>query len=319
MTGAKGTPGVAALGVTEAEIPAPGPDEVCRPAEVASARPAEWRVVARVFRRRKLAVLGLILVVGLVIVAIGAPLLAPYDPYEMDLDNLLQQPSTAHWLGTDELGRDVLSRVIYGARTSLVVAVFSVGLGALIGQLLGLMAGYYRGWTQSVIMRFTDALMAIPMIVLALTISVILGGGLKNVIFALAVGGIAAQCRLMCGQAMSVRENDYVLAGRTIGVGGFRQMARHVYPNAFAPCLVGMTVALGATILAEAGLSFLGAGVNPPTASWGGMINTGYKYLATNPVLSLAPGVAIMLVVFGFNMFGDGLRDALDPRLRGRV
>jgi peptide/nickel transport system permease protein len=299
-------------GAQAAENPIPA-------AEEAPVRPAEWKVVARVFRRRKLALFGLVVVVALILVALFAPWVAPYDPYKMDLEHMLAQPSMAHWLGTDELGRDVLSRVIYGARTSLIVAVFAVGLGALIGQTLGLLAGYYGGWLQSVIMRCTDALMAIPMIILAMAISILLGGGLKNVIIALAIGGIAGQARLMCAQTLTVKEHDYVLAGRTIGARGLRQMFRHVYPNAFAPCLVAMTVALGATILAEAGLSFLGAGINPPTAAWGSMISNGYKYLSTNPILCIGPGVAIMLVVFGFNMFGDGLRDALDPRLRGVV
>ena len=169
------------------------------------------------------------------------------------------------------------------------------------------------------IMRLMDAMMAIPMIVLALVISSVLGGGVRNVIIALAIGGIPGQCRMMCAQTLSVKENDYVMAGRTIGVGSWRMMLRHIYPNAFAPCLVMMTIAVGATILAEAGLSFLGAGINPPTAAWGSMIDGGYSYLSSDPILSIAPGVCIALIVFGFNMMGDGLRDALDPRLRGTV
>jgi peptide/nickel transport system permease protein len=251
------------------------------------------------------------------LVAIFAPLLAPYSPYKTDIGNKLAPPSSAHWLGTDPVGRDTLSRAIYGARTSLVVGICAVLLGAVIGQLLGLIAGFFGGWVSTVIMRLIDAMMAIPMIVLALVISKVLGAGLKNVIIALAIGGIPGQCRMMCAQTMSVKENDYVLAGRTIGVSNWRMMLRHIYPNAFAPCLVLMTIGVGATILAEAGLSFLGAGISPPSAAWGSMIDDGYNYLLNNPVLSIAPGVCIMLVVFGFNMFGDGLRDALDPRLRG--
>jgi peptide/nickel transport system permease protein len=297
--------------VNEAEV-------TCAPKE-ARTRATGWRGVARVFRRRKLAVVGLVLVAGMVVMALAAPLLAPYDPYQVDVKHILAPPSSAHWLGTDDVGRDTLSRVIYGSRTSLIVAICAVGLGSLIGQTMGLTAGYYGGKVQAVIMRFTDALMAIPMIVLALVISALLGGGLRNVIIALAVGSIAGQCRLMCGQAMSVKQNDYVLAGRTIGAKGMRQMLRHIYPNAFPPLLVAITVAMGATILAEAALSFLGAGINPPTAAWGSMIQTGYRYLLVSPILSIAPGVAIMLVVFGFNMLGDGLRDSLDPRLRGTV
>jgi peptide/nickel transport system permease protein len=259
------------------------------------------------------------LVVLMVLVAIFAPLLAPYDPYKTDILNKLAPPSSDHWLGSDQVGRDTLSRVIYGTRTSLLVAVCAVFLGAIIGQILGLLAGFFGGWVYTVIMRLVDALMAVPMIVLALVISSVLGAGIRNVIIALAVGGISGQCRMMCAQTLSVKENDYVLAGRTIGVSNLRMMLRHIYPNAFAPCLVMMTIGMGATILAEAGLSFLGAGINPPTAAWGSMIEVGYEYLASHPLLSFAPGVCIALVVFGFNMMGDGLRDALDPRLRGTV
>jgi peptide/nickel transport system permease protein len=286
--------------------------------EVQSLQP-EWKRLARVFLRRKLAVVGLAVILAMVIVAIFAPLIAPYDPYKTDLDNKLQHPSGEHWLGTDSVGRDVLSRCIYGARTSLIVGICAVCLGAVIGQLLGLLAGFFGGWIFTTIMRLIDAMMAIPMIVLALVISSVLGGGIKNVIIALAIGGIPGQCRMMCAQTLSVKQNDYVLAGRTIGVGNWRLMLRHIYPNAFAPCLVLMTIGMGATILAEAGLSFLGAGINPPTAAWGFMIKEGYTFLLSNPELSIAPGIFIALVVFGFNMLGDGLRDALDPRLRGTV
>jgi peptide/nickel transport system permease protein len=280
---------------------------------------SEWKRIIRVFWRRKLAVVGLALVVLMVLVAIFAPLLAPYDPYEPDIINKLAPPSGEHLLGTDSLGRDTLSRVIYGSRTSLLVAICAVFMGAAIGQVLGILAGFFGGWVRTVIMRLIDAMMSIPMIVLALVISAMLGGGLKNVIIALGIGGIPGQCRMMCAQTMSVKENDYVLAARTVGVSNWRMMARHIYPNAFGPCLVMMTIAMGATILAEAGLSFLGAGINPPTAAWGSMISDGYRQLLRAPVLSIAPGVGIMLLVFGFNMMGDGLRDALDPRMRGTI
>jgi peptide/nickel transport system permease protein len=285
----------------------------------APAMQPEWRRLARVFFRRKLAVVGLVIVLGMIIVAIFAPLIAPHDPYATDLDIKLLHPSSEHWLGTDSVGRDTFSRVVYGTRTSLIVGICAVALGAIIGQLLGLLAGFFGGWVSTIIMRLIDAMMAIPMIVLALVISSVLGGGIKNVIIALAIGGIPGQCRMMCAQTMSVKQNDYILAGRTIGVGNWRMMLRHVYPNAFAPCLVLMTIGMGATILAEAGLSFLGAGIDAPTAAWGSMIRAGYKYLLTNPLLSIAPGIFIMLTVFGFNMFGDGLRDALDPHLRGTI
>jgi peptide/nickel transport system permease protein len=277
----------------------------------------EYQRVLRTFFGRKLAVFGLVIIVVLILTAIFAPLLAPYDPYKMSLGDKLLQPSRAHLLGTDSLGRDTLSRIIYGTRTSLAVGLGAVGIAAIIGELLGLMAAYFGGMVFAIIMRFTDALMAIPMLLAALIISVLLGGGLKNVIIALSVGMISGQCRMMCGQALSIRENDYILAARASAASPLRIMLRHIFPNAFPPLLVLSTIGLGVAILAEAGLSFLGLGIAPPQPAWGSMINDGYKYLLTNPVLSFAPGVAIGLVVFGFNMVGDGLRDAIDPRLRG--
>jgi peptide/nickel transport system permease protein len=280
---------------------------------------SEWRRITRIFFRRKISVIGLAIIVALIITAIFAPLLAPYDPYHPDLANGLLQPSSAHWLGTDAIGRDTLSRVIYGARTSLLVALGAMGMAVVIGQTLGLIAGYFGGWWFLIIMRIVDGMMAIPMLVSALVIATVLGGGVRNVIIALGIAMTAGQARMMCGQVLTVKQNDYVLAGRTIGVSRLRMMLRHIFPNAFQPLLVMITIGLGMTILSEAGLSFLGVGINPPTAAWGSMINDGYKYLLFNPTLSIAPGVAIMLVVFGFNMMGDGLRDALDPRLRGTL
>jgi peptide/nickel transport system permease protein len=215
------------------------------------------------------------------------------------------------------LGRDIFSRIIYGTRTSLMIGIGAVGMSSVIGIALGLTAGYYGGWTYAIIMRFTDTLMSIPMIISALLIASLLGGGVKNVIIALGIGGISGQCRLVCGQTLTIKENEYVLAGRASGANNLRMMLQHILPNALPPLIVAITIGLGVVILAEAGLSFLGIGVSPPTPAWGGMVNDGYKYLLTNPILSFAPGAAIMLVVFGFNMMGDGLRDALDPRLRG--
>jgi peptide/nickel transport system permease protein len=278
---------------------------------------SESRRVLRVFLGRRLAVIGLVLIGILILTAIFAPLLAPYNPYKMDIPNKLAAPSWDHPLGTDMLGRDVLSRIIYGSRTSLLVGVGAVGIATVVGCTLGLVAAYFGGAMFHIIMRCIDALMAIPMLLNALIIASVLGGGLKNVIIALGIGMISGQCRMMCGQALSVKQNDYVLAGRAMGMSDLRMMIQQILPNAFPPLLVMITIGLGSTILSEAGLSFLGLGIAPPGAAWGSMINDGYKYLMSNPVLSFAPGVAIMLVVFGFNMMGDGLRDALDPKLRG--
>jgi peptide/nickel transport system permease protein len=280
---------------------------------------SESRRILRVFFGRKLAVVGLIFISLLVFAAIFAPLLAPYPPDKMDLLNQLQQPSRSHLLGTDSTGRDTLSRVIYGSRTSLIIGFAAVTLSALIGESMGLAAAHFGGLVFAVIMRFTDALMSIPMMLTALVIAMLMGPGVRNVVVALAIGGIAGQCRVMCGMAMAIKQNDYITAGRSLGSSNLRIMLRHILPNAFPPLLVLITMNLGMVILAEASLSFLGIGIVSPTAAWGSMINDGYKYLLTNPVLSFAPGVAIMLVVFGFNMMGDGLRDSLDPKLRGTL
>jgi peptide/nickel transport system permease protein len=285
--------------------------------EKAAANYGEFRRIVNVFFGRKLAVFGMVIIIAMILTAILAPWLAPYDPYKMDMTEVLQQPNSQHLLGTDSVGRDNLSRVIYGARVSLMVAIGAIGMSAIIGETLGLLAAYFGGAVYHIIMRFTDALMAVPMILIALLIASVLGGGLKNIIIALGIGMIPVQARMMCGQAMTIQQNDYIIAARSMGVGHFRMMLRHIFPNAFPSILIVITIGLGTTILAEAGLSFLGIGILPPQAAWGSMISDGYKFILTNPMLSFAPGVAIMLVVFGFNMVGDGLRDALDPRLRG--
>lgn len=278
---------------------------------------SEWRRFMRVFLGRKIVIFGLVVIVITVIAAIFAPLLAPYEPNTPDLDSTSLGPSREHLLGTDSLGRDTLSRIIFGARTSLVVGITAIGFAAITGMALGLIAGYFSGITNSIIMRFMDALMSFPMILLALIIASLLGGGLNNIVIALGISLMAGYCRLMCGQVLTVKENDYILAERSLGSTDIRVMVFHVLPNCFPPLIVLVTMMIGGAILAEAGLSFLGIGVDPPTAAWGAMVSDGYKYLRSNPILSFAPGLAIMLVVFAFNMVGDGLRDALDPRLRG--
>jgi peptide/nickel transport system permease protein len=235
------------------------------------------------------------------------------------MNNARLQPSGSHWLGTDSLGRDTLSRVIYGARVSLMIGLVVVLFSSIVGMSLGLIAGYFGGWVHAIIMRLIDMLMAFPVLILALLVAALLGGGLVNVIWALAFAMVPIYARLMCGQAISVKENDYVLAERSTGASHIRIMLRHLAPNCFPPLIVMMTMMLGTTILAEAGLSFLGIGVQPPTPTWGNMVNDGRDYLLSNPLLSFAPGLAIMLVVYAFNMIGDGLRDALDPQLRGVI
>lgn len=282
-----------------------------------SPRVSELRRFLRVFGRRPLVIFGSIVVIIFLITAIFAPWLAPYDPYEQDLDNILLQPCKSHILGTDVLGRDILSRLIYGSRTAMLVGVVALGIAATIGMILGVIAGYFGGLTNTIIMRTIDALMSFPYVLLALTIAALLGNGIVNIMFALGISMMPSYARVMCGQALSIRETDYVLAERSLGSSNNRIIFRHVLPNCFPPMIVLMTMMIGWTILAEAGLSFLRIGIEPPTAAWGSMVYDGYNFLLIRPLLSFIPGFAIMLVVFAFNMVGDGVRDAIDPRLRG--
>jgi ABC-type dipeptide/oligopeptide/nickel transport system permease subunit len=277
----------------------------------------EWRRFRRVFFSRGVVVFGLITLLLLLLTAIFAAWLAPYDPYEPSPKDSLVQPSKDHLLGTDLLGRDTLSRLIYGSRTALMVGFISVGAASIIGIPLGIIAGYSGGLVNAVIMRAMDALMCFPMLLLSLVIAAVLGNGIQNVIIALSVATIPGYARVTHGVTLTIRENDYIMAQWAMGSSYVRTMLKHILPNAFPPLIVLMTMQLGNLILAEAGLSFLGIGIVPPGAAWGAMVNDGYRYLLRSPVLSFAPGLAIMLVVFAFNMVGDGLRDALDPRLRG--
>ncbi len=282
-----------------------------------SPRISEWRRFQRVFFQRKLVIFGLCVLLLVFIAGIFAELIAPFDPYRGDMTESLQQPSAKHLLGTDIQGRDTLTRLIFGARTAIIVGFVTVSIAAIVGILLGLIAGYFGGVINMVIMRCMDALMGFPMLLLALLLSAVLGGGIQNVIIALSIATLPGYARVMQGLTLSIKENDYVLAERSMGSPGWRIMLRHILPNGFPPMIVLVTLQLGSVILAEAALSFLGIGIKPPGAAWGSMVNDGYKYISTNAVLSAAPGLTIMIVVFAFNMVGDGLRDALDPRLRG--
>lgn len=280
---------------------------------------SEMRRFLRVFLGRKVVIVfGLILLL-MIFVAIFAEQVAPYDPYDQDLSKALQSPSSEHLLGTDSLGRDVLSRIIFGTRTSLIVGIFSVTLAATLGVILGLMAGYFGGLIDSAISRVVDALLAFPPIILALAIGAVIGAGMWTVIVALALGLAPSYARVMRGQVLSVKEQDFIKAAEVIGSNNRRIMFRHVFPNCISPIIVLITLNLGVAILAEAALSFLGVGITAPQAAWGAMVSEGQRYLVSNPVLSFAPGGCVLLVVLAFNMVGDGLRDALDPRLRGSI
>jgi peptide/nickel transport system permease protein len=285
--------------------------------ETTKQRVSEFRRVIKIMFDRRIVLIGAVVTLLAIIVAIFAPLIAPYDPYTQDLKAMRQKPSTEHLLGTDEFGRDVLSRLIVGTRISLLVGAVAVGIAGALGILLGLLAGYFGGWVNAIIMRFVDALLALPPMVLILAIAALLGGGLNNVLIAIGIGMMPTYCRLMCGQVLSLRSSDYIIAARTIGAGNLRIMLLHLLPNAFPPMLVLLTINLGTAILIEASLSFLGIGIKPPVPTWGGMVNSGYPFLLSNPLLSFVPGCVILIVVLSVNMVGDGLRDALDPKLRG--
>jgi peptide/nickel transport system permease protein len=280
---------------------------------------SELRRIRMVMFSRPVVVFGVVVIALVILTAIFAPLIAPYPPNEQDLKAGLEGPSARHLLGTDELGRDTLSRLIYGSRISIIVGVGTAFFASITGMTLGLAAGFFGSWVEMVIMRFVDALMSMPPLILMLAIAAMLGGGLQNVLVALSIGILPVYCRLMNGQIMSLKETDFVTAAQIIGSSDRRIMFRHLLPNAFPIILVAVTTNMGVSILAEASLSFLGIGVSPPTATWGAMVSSGYRYLITNPLLSFAPGVSILLTVLSFNMAGDGLRDALDPRLRGVI
>jgi peptide/nickel transport system permease protein len=287
--------------------------------EKAASEVSEFRRLVRVMFGRGVVTAGFAVVVLLVITAIFAPQIAPHDPYEQNLNAVLAQPSGTHILGTDEVGRDLLSRVIYGTRISLLVGVVAVTIAGIIGMALGLLAGYMGGWVNTLIMRFTDALLALPPLVLMLAIAAMLGNGLFNVLISIAISMMPTYCRLMCGQVAALKENEYITAGHAMGAGHLRIMLRHLLPNALPPLLVMIFINLGTAILMEATLSFLGIGIVPPIASWGAMSSAGFRFLFSNPLIPLMPGFAISVVVLAFNMVGDGVRDALDPRLRGII
>ncbi|HEV8469487.1 MAG TPA: ABC transporter permease [Candidatus Limnocylindria bacterium] len=272
----------------------------------------------RQFARRNPRILvGGAVIALLLLVAIAAPFVAPYDPKLVDVTNALLPPSPAHPLGTDDLGRDVLSRVIWGSRISLSVGLIAVGIGFFVGVSLGLLAGYIGGLFDLLAMRAIDALLAFPALLLAISITAALGPQIQNAMIAIGVVAVPAYTRLTRGQVLSLREREFVLAARTIGATPLRVVVRHIFPNATNALVVQATLGIAAAILAEAALSFLGLGAQPPEPSWGQDINYNARYLSNLKWwMSVGPGTAIFLAVFSFNFLGDALRDALDPRLR---
>lgn len=260
-----------------------------------------------------------IIVVGLLLLAAAfAPLLTPFDPIKQNLREVLQAPSSLHLLGTDQLGRDILARILYGARLTLFIGVVAVGVGMAVGVPLGVVSGFYRGTVDMVIQRVIDLMLSFTTFLLALTLVALLGVGLTNVIVAVGVSTIPRFARLVRSSVLSIREVTYIEASRALGLPNRRILWLHVLPNALAPVIVQATLSMGSTILTAAGLGFLGLGVQPPTPEWGAMLGEGRNYIFSQPNVTTFPGLAIFLAVVGFNLLGDGLRDALDPKLRGQ-
>ncbi len=268
---------------------------------------------------RKIVLAAAVVVLFFLVCAIASPLLSPYDPNAIDLKSILEGPSGEHIFGTDQHGRDLFSRIVYGSRMAFLIGVLAVLVAAVVGVAIGLAAGYFGGAVDNVLMRLIEAEMSIPGIMLALALVATFGNSMGMLIFILGFSAIPPYARMMRAQVLSVRELDYVAASRIIGSGDLRTMLRHVFPNCLSPIIVLMSQSIGGTILAEASLSYLAVGIMPPTASWGKMVSEGYQYLTTAPLFALLPGVAVILLVLSFTILGDGLRDAFDPHMRGNI
>ncbi|EDL65148.1 nickel transporter permease [Bacillus sp. SG-1] len=275
-----------------------------------------WKEAWKSFRKNKTALVGSGIVLFFIILALFAPLIAPQGINEQNLDIRLQAPSAEHWLGTDDFGRDILSRIIHGARISLTVGFFAVIGSAVAGSLLGIIAGYYGRWVDVIISRFFDILLAFPSILLAIAVVAALGPSLRNALIAIAIINIPNFGRLIRSRVLSVKQEEYVMAAKAIGMSDRRILFSHVLPNSMAPIIVQGTLAIATAILEAAALGFLGLGAQPPDPEWGKMLSDARRYMLDAPWTMIFPGLAIMLTVLGFNLMGDGLRDALDPKMK---
>ncbi|KPK88883.1 MAG: peptide ABC transporter permease [Deltaproteobacteria bacterium SM23_61] len=268
------------------------------------------------FRKNKLALLGGVIVLALFVVAVCAPWISPYDPGQIEIRRVLEEPSAKHLLGTDSLGRDVLSRMIWGSRISLLVGFVAVGIASLIGIFLGSLAGYYGGWTDDLIMRFVDIMLCFPTFFLILAVIAFLEPSIWNIMIVIGVTGWMGVARLVRAEFLTLKERDYAVAEKALGARDFRIIFRHILPNALAPVLVAATLGVAGAILTESALSFLGIGVQPPTPSWGNILTAGKDNIEIAWWLSLYPGLAILITVLGYNLLGEGIRDSIDPRLK---
>jgi peptide/nickel transport system permease protein len=281
------------------------------------ATPSKSRSGNRAWKKLKAnrsALAGLLIISVFLILAVAAPLLPIADPVATSWSAIRKAPSAAHWLGTDDIGRDILSRMIWGARASLMAGVFSVGIAVAVGVPLGLISGYFGGWIDIIISRITEAFLAMPFLITAIALAAFLGPSLGNAMIAIGFSAMPLFVRLTRGQVLTVKTEDYVEGARSVGLGHYRIITRYILPNVFSPLLVQASLTIATAIIAEASLSFLGLGQQPPAPSWGSMLNVAKNFLSQAPWMAMWPGAAIFLVVIGFNLLGDGLRDALDPR-----
>lgn len=277
-----------------------------------------WAEIWYSLRRNHRAMLGLAFIILLVFLAIFADWIAPYGMKEQDLSNALQFPNADHWLGTDDLGRDILSRIIYGTRISLTVGVSAVVVALIAGGILGILAGYYQGWVDTLIMRFTDVLLSIPSILLAIAIVASLGSSLRNLVIAISIANVPIFARVIRSGVISIKEQEFIEASKALGANDGRIIFKHIIPNIMSPIIVQSSMGVATAILSVVGLGFIGLGLEASVAEWGTMLNSGRGYIRTHYYLTLYPGLVIMLTVLSFNLLGDGLRDAIDPKMRER-
>ncbi len=284
--------------------------------ELKQKKSGPWREVWRRLRKNKAAIFGLIVILILVFLAIFADFVAPYGYDDQNLQARFQTPNSQHWLGTDNFGRDIMSRIIYGSRISLQVGFIAVSIAMICGGTLGAIAGYYGNKLDNFIMRIMDILLAIPGILLAISIVAALGPGLRNVMIAVGIGSIPSYARIVRASVLSLRDQEFIEAAKAVGANDFRIIVKHIIPNSMAPIIVQATIGVANAILSAAALSFIGLGIQPPQPEWGAMLNTGKQYIRDYSHMTAFPGLAIMITIFALNLLGDGLRDALDPRLK---